>query len=51
MKYAEIVKHPEILEYYAKGSQILAKLGYTDHSTAHTKLVAERAASLLEAFG
>ncbi len=51
MKYAEIVKHPEILEYYAKGSQILAKLGYTDHSTVHTKLVAERTANLLNAFG
>ncbi len=30
---------------------ILDALGYTDHSPAHTKLVAERAADLLDSFG
>lgn len=51
MEYKDITKHPEILEYYEKGNQILEALGYTDHSTAHTKLVAARAAEILEAFG
>lgn len=51
MDYKDITKHPEILEYYEKGNQILEALGYTDHSTAHTKLVAARAAEILEAFG
>lgn len=51
MKYKEISTHPEILEYYEKGDQILGYLGYTDHSTAHTTLVAKRAAEILETFG
>ena len=51
MDYKDITKHPEILEYYEKGNQILEALGYTDHSTAHTKLVAARAVEILEAFG
>ncbi|MBR3395764.1 MAG: HD domain-containing protein [Firmicutes bacterium] len=50
MEYKDITKHPEILDYYEKGNQILEALGYTDHSTAHTKLVAARAAEILEAF-
>ena len=51
MRYSDIVKNPEVLEYYGKGNQILGKLGYTDHSTIHTKLVADRAARILDAFG
>ena len=51
MKYSEILKNPEIIEYYEKGNQILGKLGYTDHATTHTRLVAERAAKILDAFG
>ena len=51
MTYEEIVRNKEILEYYERASVILDTLGYTDHSTAHTKLVANRAADLLEAFG
>ncbi len=50
MTYEDIVHHKEILEYYERGSMILDALGYTDHSTAHTKLVAERAADILKAF-
>ena len=50
MTFNEIVHNKEILEYYKRGSVILDALGYTDHSTAHTKLVAERAADLLKAF-
>lgn len=51
MKYSDIVKNKEVLEYYEVGNRILRKLGYTDHSTIHTKLVAERAAEILKAFG
>ena len=51
MRYSDIVKNPEVLEYYEKGNQILRYLGYTDHSTIHTKLVADRAAKILAAFG
>lgn len=51
MNYADILKNPEVIEYYEKGNQILGKLGYTDHSTTHTRLVAERAAKILDAFG
>jgi hypothetical protein len=46
----DIVKNKEILEYYVRGSMILDALGYTDHSVAHTKMVAERAACLMECF-
>ena len=51
MQYKDIVKNEEVLEYYEVGNRILRHLGYTDHSTIHTKLVAERAARILEAFG
>ena len=51
MQYKDIVKNEEVLEYYEVGNRILRHLGYTDHSTIHTKLVAERAAKILEAFG
>lgn len=51
MKYSDIVKNSEVLEYYEVGNRILRHLGYTDHSTVHTKLVADRAAKILEAFG
>lgn len=50
MTYEDIVQNKELLEYYERGSAILEALGYTDHSTAHTKLVADRAADLLNAF-
>ena len=50
MTYEDIVQNKEILEYYKRGSIILDALGYTDHSTAHTTLVANRAADLLKAF-
>ncbi|MBQ7612653.1 MAG: HD domain-containing protein [Spirochaetaceae bacterium] len=51
MKYNDIVKNSEILAYYEKGNAILEELGYTDHSVAHTMLVAEKAAEVLRAFG
>ena len=51
MKYEDITRNKEVLEYYERGNVILDALGYTDHSTAHTKGVAEKAADILEAFG
>ena len=50
MRYEDIVRNKEILEYYERGSVILDSLGYTDHSTVHTKLVAQKAADILKAF-
>ena len=51
MRYSDIVKNEEVLEYYEVGNRILRHLGFTDHSTIHTKLVADRAARILDAFG
>ena len=51
MKYGEITRNEEILEYYKKGNAILAELGYTDDSVAHTTLVAKTASEILQAFG
>ena len=50
MTYEAIVQNKEILAYYERSSIVLDSLGYTDHSVAHTKLVAERAADILKAF-
>ena len=50
MKYEDIVNNKEILEYYERGNAILDTLGYTDHSTVHTKLVAANAAEILKTF-
>ena len=51
MKYSDIVQNEEINEYYKRGGAILDALGYTDHSTVHTRLVAEKASDILKAFG
>lgn len=51
MTYQEISRDPEILALIEKGNAILGALGFTDHSRAHTGLVARRAGDLLEAFG
>ena len=45
-KYEDILNHPDIREYYKKGDAILGQLGYTDHSLAHTTVVANRAADI-----
>lgn len=50
MEYKDIIKNQEILAYYEKGNEILAEMGFTDHSPAHTMLVAEKAAEILQAF-
>ena len=51
MKYRDIIHNEEILAYYEKGNAVLEELGYTDHSVAHTTLVAEKAAEILKTFG
>ena len=49
--YQQIKKDPEIRELLRRGNANLGVLGYTDHSEAHTVLVANRAAWILEQFG
>jgi len=50
--YYELVKnHPEVQALLARGNHDLGVLGYTDHSAAHTALVAERAAYILRKLG
>jgi metal-dependent HD superfamily phosphatase/phosphodiesterase len=51
MTYESVRNHPEVLALLAKGNQDLGVLGYTDHSTAHTALVADRAAYILRRLG
>ncbi len=51
MIYAEIRKDEEVRELLKRGNANLHVLGFTDHSEAHTGLVAERAAMILEKFG
>lgn len=45
--YEEIKHHPEVLGLIKKGNENLRVLGYTDHSVAHTGLVAHRAGEIL----
>ena len=49
MKYEEIRNNEEIRAFLKKGNDNLGVLGFTDHSTAHCALVAERAADILKA--
>lgn len=49
--FEQIKKNEEILAYIKKADKNLEVLGYTDHSAAHTTLVAERAAYILEVLG
>lgn len=51
MTYEEIKKNEVVNAYIKKGNDNLEVLGYTDHSAAHTALVAERAADILRQFG
>lgn len=51
MKYSEIIKNEEVLAYIRKGNEKLGMLGYTDHSEAHTAIVAKHAAMILKQFG
>ena len=49
--YEEIKKNKEVLAYIKKADKNLEVLGYTEHSAAHTTLVAERAAHILDVLG
>lgn len=49
--YKEIRNDKEILAFIRKGNANLKLLGYTDHSEAHSGLVAERAAYILAEMG
>lgn len=51
MTYEQIKQHPEVLALLERGNQHLGVLGFTDHSEAHTALVAERAAYILRKMG
>ena len=51
MTYEQIKQHPEVLALLARGNHNLGVLGYTDHSAAHTGLVADRAAYILRKMG
>lgn len=51
MTYQEIKQNEEVLAFLEKGNADLGVLGYTDHSTAHCAMVAERAAYILETLG
>lgn len=51
MKYSELNDNEEIHSLIKKGNDNLGILGYTDHSEAHAKLVAERAAEILKKLG
>lgn len=49
--YKQLRKNEEIKAYIEKGNAILGALGYTDHSIAHTTMVADRAGQILGIFG
>lgn len=51
MTYDQIRNHPEVRALLERGDFNLSVLGYTDHSAAHTGLVAERAAYILRRLG
>ena len=51
MIYEQIRHDEEVLALLEKGNANLGVLGYTDHSKAHTALVADRAAYILRTLG
>ena len=51
MTFEDIVKNEEVRALIEKGNANLGTLGYTDHSTIHTGIVAKNAGKILEAFG
>ena len=51
MTFEEITRNEEIRAFIEKGNDNLGTLGFTDHSTIHTGIVAKNAGKILEAFG
>ena len=49
--YENLRNDTEIRELIRRGNENLGVLGYTDHSEAHTALVAEKTAWILKEFG
>ena len=48
MNYKKLADDPEVIAYYDCGNAILGALGFTDHSSAHAKVVAEHARYILK---
>lgn len=51
VNYKQIKNNEEILAFIRKGNANLQVLGFTDHSVAHSGLVADRAACILSEMG
>lgn len=51
ISYQDIIRNKEIEKYINMGNTVLGKLGYTEHSTKHAAVVANRAAEILKAVG
>lgn len=51
MIYQKIRNDEEVLALLERGNHDLGVLGFTDHSTTHTALVADRAANILQRLG
>ena len=51
MLYQKIKADAEVLALLERGNHDLGVLGFTDHSKAHTALVADRAANILQRLG
>lgn len=49
--YDDVVNNPEIKEFMKNAQKQLDVLGYTEHSSRHVSLVAERAAEILRTLG
>ena len=49
--YEQVKRNEEVNAYLKRGSQNLEFLGYTDHSRAHTTMVASRAGEILKTLG
>ncbi|MCL1936291.1 MAG: HD domain-containing protein [Defluviitaleaceae bacterium] len=47
----DVMQNMEIKTYIQRVDMVMDIMGYTDHSSAHTKLVAENAANILKEFG
>ncbi|MDO4473854.1 MAG: HD domain-containing protein [Eubacteriales bacterium] len=51
MKYKDILRNEEVIQFLKKGNENLGILGYTDHSEKHCAIVAKRAGMILSKFG
>ena len=49
--FEDVVNNPEVKELIKNAQKQLDVLGYTEHSTRHVSVVAERAADILRTLG